>query len=67
MPSWRCAARERNAQQDERRLMWVVWYTHLGLRQSAQVNLRIDPVLKAAAEKVAEAEHWSLTNLIESY
>ena len=45
--------------------MWVVWYTRLGLRQSAQVNLRIDPVLKAAAEKVAEAEHRSLTNLIE--
>ena len=33
--------------------------------RTAQVNLRISPELKAAAEKAAEAEHRSLTSLIE--
>lgn len=31
----------------------------------AQVNLRIDPELKEAAEAAAEADHRSLTSLIE--
>ncbi len=33
--------------------------------KTAQVNLRIDPKLKAAAEKAAADEHRSLTSLIE--
>jgi predicted HicB family RNase H-like nuclease len=33
--------------------------------KTAQVNLRIHPSLKAAAEKAAEAGHRSLTSLIE--
>ena len=33
--------------------------------KTAQVNLRIKPVLKAAAEKVASDDHRSLTSLIE--
>jgi len=33
--------------------------------KSAQVNLRLQPSLKAAAEKAAEADHRSLTGLIE--
>lgn len=33
--------------------------------KTAQVNLRIEPALKAAAEKAAEADHRSLTSLIE--
>jgi hypothetical protein len=34
-------------------------------KKSAQVNLRIDPGLKSAAEKAAVADHRSLTSLIE--
>jgi hypothetical protein len=33
--------------------------------KTAQVNLRIRPSLKAAAEKAAEGGHRSLTSLIE--
>jgi hypothetical protein len=33
--------------------------------KTAQVNLRIEPALKAAAEKAAAADHRSLTGLIE--
>jgi hypothetical protein len=33
--------------------------------KTAQVNLRIDPELKAAAERAAAADHRSLTSLIE--
>ncbi len=33
--------------------------------KTAQVNLRIAPALKAAAEKAAAADHRSLTGLIE--
>ncbi len=33
--------------------------------KTAQVNLRIHPTLKAAAEKAAENGHRSLTSLIE--
>jgi hypothetical protein len=33
--------------------------------RSAQVNLRLQPSLKAAAEKAAAADHRSLTSLIE--
>jgi hypothetical protein len=33
--------------------------------RSAQVNLRLHPRLKKAAEKAAEADHRSLTSLIE--
>ncbi len=33
--------------------------------KTAQVNLRINPALKAAAEKAATADHRSLTGLIE--
>jgi hypothetical protein len=33
--------------------------------KTAQVNLRMDPTLKAAAEKVAAAERRSLTSYIE--
>jgi hypothetical protein len=33
--------------------------------KTAQVNLRIDPSLKAAAEKAAATDHRSLTSLIE--
>ena len=33
--------------------------------KSAQVNLRIPPSLKAAAEKAAAQDHRSLTSLIE--
>jgi hypothetical protein len=33
--------------------------------KTAQVNLRIDPALKAAAEKAAAADHRSLTGLVE--
>ena len=33
--------------------------------KTAQVNLRLQPSLKAAAEKAAEADHRSLTSLIE--
>jgi hypothetical protein len=33
--------------------------------KSAQVNLRLKPALKAAAEKAAKAEHRSLTSYIE--
>jgi hypothetical protein len=33
--------------------------------KTAQVNLRLKPALKAAAEKAAEAEHRSLTSYIE--
>jgi hypothetical protein len=34
-------------------------------RKTAQVNLRIDPKLKAAAEKAAVDDNRSLTSLIE--
>jgi len=33
--------------------------------KSAQVNLRLQPSLKAAAEKAAAADHRSLTGLVE--
>lgn len=33
--------------------------------KSAQVNLRIDPALKEAAEKAAADDHRSLTSLVE--
>jgi hypothetical protein len=33
--------------------------------KTAQVNLRISPTLKAAAERAAAADHRSLTSLIE--
>jgi hypothetical protein len=33
--------------------------------KTAQVNLRIDPQLKAAADKAAVDDHRSLTSLIE--
>ena len=33
--------------------------------KTAQTNLRLDPQLKAAAEKAAKADHRSLTSLIE--
>jgi hypothetical protein len=33
--------------------------------KTAQVNLRIDPSLKAAAEKAAAADQRSLTSLVE--
>jgi hypothetical protein len=33
--------------------------------KTAQVNLRFEPALKAAAEKAAEADHRSLTSLVE--
>lgn len=33
--------------------------------KTAQINLRIKPDLKAAAEKVAAADHRSLTSLVE--
>jgi hypothetical protein len=33
--------------------------------KTAQVNLRIEPALKAAAEKAASEDHRSLTSLIE--
>jgi hypothetical protein len=33
--------------------------------KTAQVNLRLKPAMKAAAEKAAEAEHRSLTSYIE--
>jgi hypothetical protein len=34
-------------------------------RKTAQVNLRIDPELKASAEKAAKADQRSLTSLME--
>jgi hypothetical protein len=34
-------------------------------KKSAQITVRIDPILKAAAEKVAAQDHRSLTSLIE--
>jgi hypothetical protein len=33
--------------------------------KSAQVNLRLQPSLKAAAEKAAASDHRSLTSLVE--
>lgn len=33
--------------------------------KTAQVNLRLEPSLKAAAERAAEAEHRTLTSYIE--
>jgi len=33
--------------------------------KTAQVNLRVDPRLKAAADKAAADDHRSLTSLIE--
>lgn len=33
--------------------------------KTAQINLRIDPELKAAAEKAAAADKRSLTSLVE--
>jgi hypothetical protein len=33
--------------------------------KSAQVNLRLKPTMKAAAEKAAAADHRSLTSYIE--
>lgn len=33
--------------------------------KTAQVNLRIEPALKAAAEKAASDDHRSLTSLVE--
>lgn len=33
--------------------------------RSAQVNLRLEPALKEAAEKAAEDDHRSLTSLVE--
>jgi len=33
--------------------------------KTAQVNLRVDPQLKAAADKAAADDHRSLTSLIE--
>lgn len=41
-----------------------VLYMKLSPR-TAQVNLRISPELKEAAEKAAESDHRSLTSLIE--
>jgi predicted HicB family RNase H-like nuclease len=34
-------------------------------RKTAQLNMRINPRLKAAAEKAAAADHRSLASLIE--
>jgi hypothetical protein len=34
-------------------------------KKIAQINLRVDPILKAEAEKAAAADHRSLTSLIE--
>lgn len=34
-------------------------------KKTAQINLRISPALKAAAEKAADADSRSLTSLIE--
>lgn len=34
-------------------------------RKTATLNLRIDPALKAEAERAAKEEHRSLTSLIE--
>ena len=34
-------------------------------RKTATLNLRIDPALKAAAEKAAAADHRSVTSLVE--
>jgi hypothetical protein len=34
-------------------------------KKTAQLNLRIDPALKSAAETAAAADHRSLTSLIE--
>jgi hypothetical protein len=34
-------------------------------KKTSQINLRIEPRLKAAAEKAAAADHRSLTSLIE--
>jgi len=34
-------------------------------RKTATLNLRIDPALKAAAEKAAKDDHRTLTTLIE--
>jgi hypothetical protein len=33
--------------------------------KTAQINMRISPALKAAAEKAAAADHRSLSSLIE--
>jgi hypothetical protein len=33
--------------------------------KTAQVNLRLQPALKAAAEEAAKADHRSLTSLVE--
>jgi hypothetical protein len=33
--------------------------------KTAQVNLRLEPKLKEAAERAAEADHRSLTSLVE--
>jgi hypothetical protein len=33
--------------------------------KTAQVNLRLEPKLKVAAEKAAESDHRSLTSLVE--
>jgi hypothetical protein len=33
--------------------------------KTAQINLRIDPALKEAAEKAAAEDHRSLTSLVE--
>jgi hypothetical protein len=33
--------------------------------KTAQVNLRLEPKLKVAAEKAAENDHRSLTSLVE--
>jgi hypothetical protein len=33
--------------------------------KTAQVNLRLEPSLKAAAERAAEADHRTLTSYIE--
>lgn len=35
-------------------------------QKTAQINIKVDPALKSAAEKYAEADSRSLTSLIEA-
>lgn len=37
----------------------------MGLRKSATLNLRIDPILKEAAREAALREHRSVANMVE--
>ncbi|MGH1590433.1 hypothetical protein ACRBEV_21475 [Methylobacterium phyllosphaerae] len=39
--------------------------THAAAKKTAQVNLRIDPALKEAAETAAKEDQRSLTSLVE--